>query len=79
MISAILATKYGVNVPTTQSVLNYVLLSIYLIRFLRDAPTMSTLCDAIRSRGIFCIGLCIADVEANYLGKKSFLLSTNNF
>lgn len=71
--SQYLATTFHVRAPTAQSCLNYLLLSSYFFLLLYDNKKtkgyyFST--EEVRSRWWIYMFLSIADVEANYFGKK---------
>jgi len=65
--STMLAVKYEVNIPTTQSFLNYFLLSFYSIVLC----TTGSFKESFR-RAYYYIPLAIIDVEANYFVVKAY-------
>lgn len=75
--SQLLAVNYNVNIPTTQSFLNYLLLTLYLVYHIvnstksnRNSEQHFKVRDLFWSKKtIFYFFLSIADVEANFVGK----------
>lgn len=71
-ISSQLLAEFGVDAPTTQSLLNYVLLSGYLIVLIYRG----TLWSSFKSRWWKYLILAFFDVEANYLVVKAYQFTT---
>eukprot|EP01119_Soliformovum_irregulare_P000966 TRINITY_DN10713_c0_g1_i1.p1 TRINITY_DN10713_c0_g1~~TRINITY_DN10713_c0_g1_i1.p1 ORF type:complete len:328 (-),score=46.54 TRINITY_DN10713_c0_g1_i1:66-1049(-) len=71
--SQLLAAKFGISIPTTQTVLNYVLLTIYLpILLYRNGIRWKER----RGRIPIYFILALVDVEANYLVVKAYSYTT---
>jgi hypothetical protein len=67
--SQLLAQKYGVNAPATQSFLNYVLLAIvYGIFLFAIKRRENSVIHTFKTKSHIYLPLAIIDVEANYLG-----------
>ncbi|KYQ93305.1 putative transmembrane protein [Tieghemostelium lacteum] len=63
-----LLVEYGVNIPTSQSTLNYILLSFYSFVLLHRG----VLWDTIKTKTIYFLPLAIVDMEANYVVVKAY-------
>ena len=63
-------TKYGVEIPTTQSFLNYLLLGVVYTTTLACHP--SDFKSKLKERGWKYFLLALFDVEANFLVVKAY-------
>jgi len=72
IFSQLLVVKYGVNIPTAQSTLNYVLLSLYCFVLLKRGMLWET----IKTKSIFMAPLALVDLEANYVVVKAYQYTT---
>ncbi|EGG23602.1 putative transmembrane protein [Cavenderia fasciculata] len=68
IFSQLLVIKYGVNMPTAQSLLNYILLMFYSIVLIRRGTFWKT----IKTKSLMMIPLAFIDVEANYVVVKAY-------
>lgn len=67
LFSQLLASKYDVNIPTAQSLLNYVLLAVVFgILYFREASFW----EVLKTKWFIYFPLAFVDVEANYFGTK---------
>ncbi|GAM19783.1 hypothetical protein SAMD00019534_029580 [Acytostelium subglobosum LB1] len=72
VFSQLLSMNYNINIPTAQSLLNYILLSFYSIILWRRG----TLWHSLRTKSIFLLPLALFDVEANYVAVKAYQYTT---
>ncbi|KAF2077602.1 hypothetical protein CYY_001065 [Polysphondylium violaceum] len=72
IFSQLLVVKYGVNIPTAQSTLNYVLLSLYCFVLLKRG----VLWETIKTKSIYFAPLALVDLEANYVVVKAYQYTT---
>jgi len=70
--SQLLAANYNINMPTTQSFFNYILLSFYTFYLIYKRVFLG----AMRERWWMYLLLALADVEANYLVVKAYQYTT---
>ncbi|GAM16830.1 hypothetical protein SAMD00019534_000050 [Acytostelium subglobosum LB1] len=68
VFSQLLVINYNVNIPTAQSLLNYILLMFYSIVLIKRG----TFWHSIKTKTIFLLPLAFIDVEANYLAVKAY-------
>ncbi|RKP39726.1 DUF914-domain-containing protein, partial [Dimargaris cristalligena] len=67
-----LAQEHGVSIPTTQSFLNYVLLTLVYLPYTIYRRGWRTWMRILRRRGWMYLGLAIVDVEGNYFVVKAY-------
>ncbi|KAJ1929572.1 hypothetical protein IWQ60_001059 [Tieghemiomyces parasiticus] len=67
-----LATEYGVSIPTTQSFLNYVLLTLVYLPYTLYRRGFRTWLRVLRRRGWMYLVLAAVDVEGNYFVVKAY-------
>ncbi|KAM9941762.1 hypothetical protein ACTFIT_005126 [Dictyostelium discoideum] len=72
IFSQLLVEKYGVNIPTTQSLLNYILLCVYLLVLVKRG----VLWETIKTKSIYFAPLALVDLEANYIVVKAYQYTT---
>eukprot|EP01133_Synstelium_polycarpum_P001366 gene1366-1569_t len=72
VFSQLLAVKYNVNIPTTQSLLNYILLCFFTIVLLKRGNFWHTL----KTQWYIMLPLALVDVEANYIVVKAYQYTT---
>eukprot|EP01112_Ceratiomyxa_fruticulosa_P020931 TRINITY_DN7262_c0_g2_i1.p1 TRINITY_DN7262_c0_g2~~TRINITY_DN7262_c0_g2_i1.p1 ORF type:complete len:340 (-),score=44.60 TRINITY_DN7262_c0_g2_i1:280-1299(-) len=72
LFSQLLSVRYNLNAPTSQSLLNYILISFYSIALLRRG----TFLDTLKTKTRYYLPLAIVDVEANYLVVKAYQYTT---
>ncbi|EAL63928.1 hypothetical protein DDB_G0287003 [Dictyostelium discoideum AX4] len=72
IFSQLLVKKYGVNIPTTQSLLNYILLCVYLLVLVKRG----VLWETIKTKSIYFAPLALVDLEANYIVVKAYQYTT---
>ncbi|KAM9993420.1 hypothetical protein ACTFIZ_011375 [Dictyostelium cf. discoideum] len=71
IFSQLLAEK-GVNIPTSQSLLNYILLCFYLLVLVKRG----VLWETIKTKSIYFAPLALVDMEANYIVVKAYQYTT---
>ncbi|EGC32006.1 hypothetical protein DICPUDRAFT_7463, partial [Dictyostelium purpureum] len=72
IFSQLLVVHYGVNIPTSQSLLNYLLLCVYLIVLAKRG----VLWETIKTKSIYFAPLALVDMEANYIVVKAYQYTT---
>ncbi|KAK5579990.1 hypothetical protein RB653_000002 [Dictyostelium firmibasis] len=72
IFSQLLVEKYGVNIPTSQSLLNYILLCVYLLVLVKRG----VLWETIKTKSIYFAPLALVDMEANYIVVKAYQYTT---
>ncbi|EFA81646.1 putative transmembrane protein [Heterostelium album PN500] len=72
VFSQLLVVNYGVNIPTSQSLLNYILLMFYSIVLIKRGTFWKT----IKTKSHILIPLALIDVEANYVVVKAYQYTT---
>lgn len=70
VFSQLLVTNYGIEIPTTQSFLNYLLLGLVYTTALACHP--NDFKGKLKERGWKYFFLALFDVEANYLVVKAY-------
>ncbi|KAN0042574.1 hypothetical protein ACTA71_011382 [Dictyostelium dimigraforme] len=70
--SQLLVEKYDVNIPTSQSLLNYILLCFYLLVLVKRG----VLWETIKTKSIYFAPLALVDMEANYIVVKAYQYTT---
>jgi solute carrier family 35, member F1/2 len=68
--SQLLAQKYGVDIPTTQSFLNYLLLAI-VYSIVLFGIRRENIWTVLKQKTLFYLPIAFVDVEANYFGTPS--------
>jgi hypothetical protein len=66
--SQLLAQNYNINIPTTQSFLNYALLGLVYGIYLFVIKREDTIWNVLKTKTYIYLPLAFIDVEANYLG-----------
>lgn len=72
IFTTVLSTRYNVNIPTSQTLLNYLLLCVYCGFLVKK----KTFVDIVKSRGLRYVLLALVDVEANYFFIKAYKFTT---
>jgi len=70
--SQLLVSNYGVSIPTTQSCLNYLLISLYIFYNLYQKGSNYIAKETFKKRGFIYLLLSLVDVEANYFVVKAY-------
>jgi len=76
VISTKLSVDYMVSIPTTQTFLNYVFLSLVYVSIIIKKQSLSGFFEIIKKRGIYYFFLALCDVEGNYFVVKAYNYTT---